>query len=239
MLAASIAALYLNLPLCDVWSFTIGRQWWRNRTHAGSVDRVLLIDDSLNSGGAMARAAISLSASLRVCRIAVYGRSTSIAEGRADLVLEAIDGPRLFEWNLWKHRALQTAMVDIDGVLCRDPTPEENDDGPRYRKFLKTVEPLYHPHRPLGWIATTRLEKYRELTEAWLARQGIRYGGLSMLNLPDAATRRRQGGRAEFKAAVYQERGALFIESDSRQAARIASLSSKAVIAMDTRELFG
>ncbi len=245
MLAASLAALYLNLPLSDVFSFAKSQAWWRNKPiETTETARILLLDDSLNGGNAMQGAIETIKQTrglfgLDIVRAAVYGRSTSVEKGNADLILEPVDGERVFEWNLWKHRLLESSVVDIDGVLCRDPTAEENDDGPRYRKFLETVEPLYEPYRTLGWIATTRLEKYRALTEAWLTRHGIRYRGLTMLDLPDAQTRRAKGGRAEFKARVYSQlKAELFIESDHRQAVTIAKLSGKPVIAMSSLEMF-
>lgn len=43
------------------------------------------------------------------------------------------------------HGILKKACLDIDGVLCVDPTPEENDDGPRYREFLLTPNPYSFP----------------------------------------------------------------------------------------------
>ena len=43
------------------------------------------------------------------------------------------------------HSFLNDSCLDIDGVLCRDPSPEENDDGPRYEKFLTETNPLVIP----------------------------------------------------------------------------------------------
>lgn len=68
-------------------------------------------------------------------------------------------GPRGFAWNMWKHTRAQRWAFDIDGVLCRDPSKAENDDGPRYRRFLLEVEPLFLPQRQIGHVITSRLEK--------------------------------------------------------------------------------
>lgn len=51
--------------------------------------------------------------------------------------------------------------MDIDGVLCADPTPEENDDGEKYRHFLLNTPPLFIPKVTIGTLVTSRLEKYR------------------------------------------------------------------------------
>ena len=42
---------------------------------------------------------------------------------------------RMFEWNYMHHPLLKNTCVDIDGVLCRNPTEEENDDGEKYIYF--------------------------------------------------------------------------------------------------------
>lgn len=72
--------------------------------------------------------------------------------------------PRVFEWNVLHHPVLNDACVDIDGVLCRDPTPAENDDGRKYREFLSTVEPTIVPGQRIGHLVTSRLEQYRPKT---------------------------------------------------------------------------
>lgn len=236
MLAATIIALHLNLPLSDPDGVMRNEMWWRNATcDTEKLQRLLVVDDSLNTGGAMSRAVEKIR-QFQVTRCAVYGRSDSVALGRAEMVLEAVDGRRVFEWNLWKHLMLTRCVVDIDGVLCRDPSAEENDDGPNYRKFVETVEPFRVPYHPLGWICTTRLEKYRAATEAWLKKNKIQHGGLEMMNYADQKTRVVIGGRAEFKARVYSKlhEALLFIESDQRYAPAIARLSGKPVICTQT-----
>ncbi len=236
MLAGTMIALHLNLPLASPESIVRNEVWWRNISNYAEPKRILLVDDSLNTGGAMNEAARLIGRP--VTRCAVYGRSDSEKLGRAEMVLEAVDGQRVFEWNLWKHLQLTRTVVDIDGVLCRDPSSEENDDGPRYKKFIESVEPLYVPYHPLGWICTTRLEKYRAETEVWFNKNKIKHGQLFMMNLRDAKTRQVSGGRAEFKAKIYNQLPAtLFIESDQRYAPVIARLSGKPVICTQTGSL--
>ena len=106
-------------------------------------------------------------------------------------------------------------------------------------KFLRTVEPRFRPNRPIGVIVTGRYEKYREDTVAWLHRAGIEYAGLRMCPEPPAGERPNRSG---FKAGVYQELGTkyaeLFIESDPRQALKIARLTGKAVWCVDTQMFY-
>jgi orotate phosphoribosyltransferase len=126
------------------------------------------------------------------------------------------------------------SCFDLDGVLCRDPTPRENDDGPCYHEFLSTVDPRVVPSERIGTIVTARLEKYREETEAWLDEHDIEYDRLVMLDLPDMETRRRLGVHAEFKARVYEESDAtLFVESDHGQALEIARRTDRPVYSVE------
>ncbi len=235
MLIGAIIAMHLNLPLASPDSVAKNEIWWRNTTSHSELKRIVLVDDSLNTGTAMGHAVNVIrqnANAVDITRCVAYGRSDSVELGRTDMVLEAIDGQRIFEWNLWKHLMLTKTVADIDGVLCRDPLSEENDDGPRYKKFVESVEPFHIPYHSLGWICTTRLEKYRAATEVWLRRNKIQYGRLFMLNYPDAKTRQASGGRAEFKARIYAQlpKAVLFIESDLRYAPTIAKLSRKPVI---------
>ena len=159
-------------------------------------------------------------------------------EGEVDFAFERLAPPRLFEWNLMHAKLLEDACCDIDGVLCRDPSAEENDDGPRYLEFLRNCAPLAFPTRRIGWLVTCRLERYRGETEAWLARHGIRYGELVMMDYPNRAARVAAGKYAEFKASVYRRTGArLFIESTHRQAGEIARRSLRPVLCIETREM--
>jgi len=155
-----------------------------------------------------------------------------------DYWYEILDPPRIFEWNVLHHSILQNSCVDIDGVLCRDPTPEENDDGEKYRKFIQTVEPNFIPTVEIGWIVSSRLEKYRKETEQWLKKHGIKYKELVLLDLPDSETRARLRAHAKHKAEVYRKTGAdLFIESSRNEALEIARLSGKPVLCYTTGEL--
>lgn len=246
MLAANLIALHRNLPLTDLSGLIDGRLMQSGKRGAGHGGRipngakVLVVDDSVWSGAALQQAkeriaAANLPYDLRFA--AVYCREGK--ESLLDFHFESIAGMRVFEWNVMHHRALldQTCM-DIDGVLCADPTHDENDDGPRYARFLRDAKPHQLPSVPVRWLVTCRLEKYRAHTEDWLRRHGVEFGELVMMDVPDAKTRRALGNHAQFKAEVYRRTGAeLFIESDERQARDIASLSGLPVLCLTTRQM--
>jgi uncharacterized HAD superfamily protein len=206
---------------------------WRN---------VLIVDDSIDSGGSLRHVRKRVAAKKpdwKITYAAIFGTS-KIYDG-IDLVFDVCRAPRIFEWNLMHHpHHLKHACLDIDGVLCKDPLDHENDDGVLYENFLDCAKPYLLPTVPVGTLVTSRLEKYRSATEDWLHRQGIVFDELQMLDLKTAEERRRLGAHARFKAQVYggKKDSWLFIESNVRQAEEIATLSGKAVICTEGMLLF-
>jgi uncharacterized HAD superfamily protein/hypoxanthine phosphoribosyltransferase len=244
LLAANLLALHLNLPLTDVDGLVEGRvigsgrraRHRPDRTFPLGARRILVLDDSVCSGSAMseARARIAKSSVAdKIIYAAVFVAPG--AESFVDIAFETCPLPRFFEWNFMHHSALGEACVDIDGVLCRDPLPQENDDGPSYLEFLATVPPLHVPTVLIGTLVTCRLERYRAETSDWLARHGIRYRELVMLDLPSKKVRRELGIHASFKANAYRARPSqIFLESSVAQALDIADLASKPVFCLES-----
>ncbi len=248
LLAAGLVALHLDLPLTDVDGLLAGRTFGGGARLGGARGgegflaagrRVLVLDDSLHTGAAMDEvrrriAAAGLPHLIRYAAVYVVpGKDRAV-----DFYCRTLRAPRFFEWNLANHAGLRQACMDVDGVLCRDPTQRENDDGAGYERFLREAEPILRPKETVGWLVTCRLEKYRAQTEAWLARHNVRYGKLIMMDLPDKASRLAAGSHAAFKARVYGRVPArVFVESSARQAAEIARLSGKDVLCWETREL--
>lgn len=247
LLAANLLSLVSNIPLTDLDSFLQGRVYSSGTTKRtaqldrdlADMRRILVLDDSISSGAAMREARERIAAAglqADILFAAVYGIRASHPE--VDFVFEQVKLPRIFQWNFMHHIVLEQACVDIDGVLCLDPTDQENDDGDAYRRFLDKAVPLHTTSRRIGWLVTSRLEKYRDLTEAWLKRQGIEYGELVMLDLPSKKERQRLGAHGSFKAEFYRKSDStLFIESEERQAETIARLSGKPVLCVETHQI--
>jgi uncharacterized HAD superfamily protein/hypoxanthine phosphoribosyltransferase len=246
LLAANLFALLGNVHLTDLDSYLDGRVYSAGTTKTHSLRqaglgsrRVLVLDDSINSGASMQTVRERVAAAGlgdRVIFAAVFGNNAHHPE--CDLVLEVVPQPRIFQWNFMHHVALAHACVDIDGVLCHDPAEAENDDGTAYVEFLTSARPLYAMTRPIGALVTSRLEKYRPQTEAWLSRMGVRYRELVMLDLPSKAERQRMGVHGSFKAEFYRQSPFdLFIESENGQAQTIARLSGKPVLCLETHTL--
>lgn len=248
LLAAILFSLYLNKPVTDLQGLLEGRVLSTGKrpvkTGRGNpiseARRILIVDDCVSQGTEMDRArALVRKAGLydKAIFLAVY----SFPENphKADIVLEVTPRPLVHQWSVMHSRSLAEFCVDIDGILCADPTPDQDDDGRRYRKFLHEARPLFTPVVEIGWLVTCRLEKYRPETEDWLARHGIRYRHLEMMNHVSRAERQAAGRHAEYKAEFYQRSGAtLFIESSPGLAERIAQLTDKPVLCFNTNTLY-
>lgn len=245
MLPASMIATKLNLPLSDSNGLLEGRLFLGGERTAGNIDgaffekskRILVVDDSVRQGRAMSLVRDKLSAldsRHRVTYAAVYVSPS--AQGLVDTFARVVDIPRVFEWNVLSNPAISNFCFDLDGVLCVDPTESQNDDGALYQRFIEEAQPLFISKHKIGWIVTSRLEKYRDLTERWLDKHGVQYGQLIMLNLESKAERLRLGAAVPFKAKMYRETGAaLFVESSTSQARGITQLSGGPVYDLESR----
>ncbi len=241
LLPANIISLYLNVRLTDIDSFVQHRVYnsgYRMKSREECpIKKVLVVDDSVQSGRAIMEAKRKLMELGNEYEI-LYLAPIVTSEGAAlvDIYFTVIDEFRLFEWNIFHHRSLSNACLDIDGVLCKDPVTD--DDGPMYREFLKTAQPLFIPTVPVKTLVSCRLEKYRELTEKWLSEHNVQYEELIMLDFPDKVARMKWGRHGEYKASCYKKSGAtLFIESSAKQAEIIARISRKPVLCVQTNKL--
>lgn len=235
MIPAYMLGLFLNKQVCSLPEFLsdmFGEHGiTRNINISKTIKKILIVDDTVNSGASIQKVKNRLKKYTNTYDIkymAVYGANKN-AYNYVDIVLNILPQPRMFQWNYLNHVFLKAAAFDIDGVLCCDPTPEENDDGKRYEHFLLNARPLYIPKFRIGAVITSRLEKYRPQTEKWLKKHGVEYDKLYMLENMTAEERRRKGVHAKHKAHIYKKHPELefFIESDVKQAKEIAKLSGK------------
>jgi uncharacterized HAD superfamily protein len=243
MLPANLLALFLNKPYTDIHSFMNGHiykagarsQFFTNKDYK----KILVVDDSIASGSALTKCKQDLQQysndfDIKYCAVYVIpGKEKAV-----DYFFEVVPLPRYFQWNVLNHTSLEKACFDIDGVLCEDPTPEQNDDGPKYVDFLINARPLFIPGSKIGAIVTSRLEKYRAETEEWLKKHNVRYEKLIMLDLPDMKARQKANNHAGHKAQAYSATGGiLFVESDRNQAIAINRNTRKPVLCTETFEM--
>ena len=201
--------------------------------------KVLVVEDSVSSGSSMIEVKNKLSKIKDVdfIYLAIY-----VVEEKKDLVdlfFEILPLPRFFEWNIIHHEFLKNACFDIDGVLCVDPTQKENDDGRKYENFISTAKPKFIPSTEIGYIVTSRLEKYRGITEKWLSNNNIKYKKLFMLD-SSAEERKKNNLHSVFKAEIYRKitDSVIFIESDKSQAIEINRIAKKPVFCTEDWKMY-
>lgn len=242
-LVANLLALYMNLPYTDVDNYIARGKLRTGNTRKCSnwiksveeAKKVLIVDDSISSG----RAIKEVKELVRNCKmqaehiyLAAYALENNIH--MVDIYFEICHMPRMFEWNYMHHWALEYSCVDIDGVLCEDPRVLENDDGKRYVEFLKNAKPKLIPTQKIGYIVTTRLEKYRKETEEWLLKNRIQYDHLIMMDCESGKERRKQGNHGIYKGEIFKNtKCSIFIESNYEQAIEICKISGKQVFCVD------
>ena len=243
MLPANLLALYLNKPYTDIHSFLNGHIYKAGARSQffdlKEFKKILVVDDSIASGSAMMVCKESLKHldsqfSISYCAVYVIPGK----EKMVDYYFEVVPLPRYFQWNIFNHSTLEKACFDIDGVLCVDPAPEQNDDGEKYTEFVLNAPPLFIPGSKIGTIVTSRLEKYRKETETWLTANKVKYNELVMLDLPDMEARQKANSHAEHKAKAYMSKPyVLFIESSKEQAMEINRISKKPVLCTENFEM--
>jgi uncharacterized HAD superfamily protein/orotate phosphoribosyltransferase len=243
MLPANLLALYLNKPYTDIDSFLNGHIY-----KAGArgqffdikvFKKILIVDDSIASGSAMTKSKallkeLSKDFELSFCAIYVIPGK----EKMVDYYFEVVPLPRYFQWNVFNHTTLEKSCFDIDGVLCIDPTEDQNDDGPKYTDFVLNAPALYIPGAKIGTIVTSRLEKFRKETETWLANNNVKYNQLIMLDLPNKEARQKANSHAQHKANTYKSGNyILFVESSLSQAIDINRITKKPVLCTENFEM--
>jgi orotate phosphoribosyltransferase len=242
LLVANLIALHLHVPLAELNGFARGEllyHGWRiaQRGELPAFRKALVVDDSVTSGAELRNAQEKLK-HLRCQLLYAVAYATPESLHMVDYAFEVVPQPRVFEWNIMNGEVLGNACVDIDGVLCRDPSDDENDDGERYLQFLSGVPVRCRPKTRIKHLVTSRLERYRRETEEWLGRSGIQYEKLWMAPYATGAERRAAQAYGKLKADVYRETGALlFIESSEKVAREIAELVQKPVFCTDARQM--
>ncbi len=237
----------MNLPLTDFNSFLEGKIYSLGKTKIRDnwitdikeAKKILIVEDSSATGNSLNEIRekieeIGYKEKCKILTIFVTEKSKKLS----DYYFDICPTPRMFEWNYIHHQGVNNACFDIDGVLCEDPKEEENDDGIKYINFIRHAKAKFIPTFKIGYIVTSRLEKYRSDTVYWLEKNNIKYNHLIMLNLSSKEERLKLGNHAKFKGEVYKnlKDTNIFIESEVGQARDIAQIAGKAVFCTSTSE---
>jgi adenine/guanine phosphoribosyltransferase-like PRPP-binding protein len=206
----------------------------------------LVIDDTTMTGNSLLRIK-QLLKTMPGAKLfaAVYVNPAAV--NKPDLWVRDLPWPHLLEWNLFNSVLLDSFALDFDGIVCHDCPVADDDDGPRYERWMREVRPIHLVRKhPIRLVVTARLEKYRPQTLEWMQRWGVRAKKLVMGPWPTIADRRRvdiAAWKAEQLDRFLRKRGGIppkmFIESDPQQAKRIAELTGGLVVCPAARRCFG
>lgn len=241
LMVASILALHLNKHLGTVTENGISCVGFGERAKNLNTDykKVLVMEDVVGGGLSIRKTKEILNRVSHPFQIefaSVYMLPGS--ENYVDYFYRLLPAPRFYEWNIFHCAYMEKSCVDIDGVLCQDPTESENDDGERYINFIRNASPLYIPTYKIHSLVTSRLEKYRFHTMEFLHKHGIKYDNLIMSPHKSKEERLAAKDHAKRKGEYYrQSNTCLFVESSLHQAKAIFNIAKKPVLCVETNQL--
>jgi len=247
--AATMLSMYLHLPLLAIRQtlndvIEAGNGWrLGGSSHIKPQGKVLIVDDTCMTGNSF-RQVLPIMRGWNAVTAAIY--CNPAAHLKPDMWHAELKWPHMLEWNIFNSVLSPNMALDFDGVLCHDPSREQDDDGPRYLDFIRNARPLYLPRKaPVPLIVTARVERYRAETEDWLRRHGVQWNRLVMH--PAATTRERERhSMADYKAQhfgvwakFHRPRPAplMFVESDPRQARLIHERTGQMTVCPHTAEV--
>lgn len=234
LLVANLISLYRNIPL-------ISNKPYKSREREVS-GPVLWVDDSSWTGSSIRRFRESSYGSDKVrIKTACYMCNNRVVGEFDHVFLNTEQVNHLMEWSTLHIPFNSYTMTDLDGVLCEDWSGlEEGEYESKYRKHVESAKCLIKPTYPLLGIVTSRLEKWRPETEAWLRVHGIEYESLYMNPAISSQERLNSDGFAGWKSRCYQSysKAQLFIESSSDQAKAISFRTEKPVLDMEKQKLY-
>lgn len=255
LMCAIMISEIINKPVISLENFLAGEiplNFNCNRAYFDKekpIKKVLVLEDTVYSGRSILEAKNKVlnmenAHDYEFIIACVYAEGAG-AKDKVDLYLEENYRPdtelvHLYEWNIFHHDNYISlyCMYDMDGILCKEPPDERNTE--EYVKYIKDAIPMIVPSSTLGAIVTYRLNKYREETEQWLQKAGVKYNHLYMIASDSYEERSNSCSPAQYKAYVYGKSNwaRVFIESDINQAKEIAQLTHKPVICYENGKIY-
>jgi hypothetical protein len=195
LIIGQVIAQKHNIPLStpdlflqgDVWFTKMATENHKIKPNIQNFKTILLVEDVILNGREMMKAKQDIQTVYPNIKIevgALFYNPTS--KSFLDQYFTESKGYCL--WDFLKGGFdIGTVASDLDGVICEDCPPEMDDDGDVYLQFVRNAIPKFIPSFELAAVITSRREKYREETELWLKKNGIRYRNLFMF--PNAEER--------------------------------------------------
>ena len=239
MFPASMIALWLNLPLytmvdgdLKIMSSYSKYGGMRMQNHEDTGGKLLVVDDTIYAGTAINNIKEKIKEDAFYAVVYAHPDSTQIV----DFYARTLTPPHFLEWNLFNCAYIERAILDFDGIFCPNVPYSKCKNEELYIDYITNVEPIPHriPKTFCHGIVTARLEKYRDVTEAWLKKHNINYGFLKMFPTEREEERDKNHIQeaAKFKASHFQNAydAWFFIESEPPEAQIIRQITNKYVI---------
>ena len=249
LFCGTIVAEFLHVPIYTVDSFlngtSLGTGAAGENMRTIQSGKFLVIDDSISSGASMSEAYNKLGGSGFIyCAAAADMSMKPKWPIVPDIILCEIPEFRLFEMNLFRSGWISRTVLDIDGVLCRDPEYGLDLDENRYIEHIRRARPLMPLSYPALALCTSRLYKYYEDTAYWCNENNIRYNMLYMSDIPSVEDRIRliddpivKDMKANVYSSYHPDDAILFIESSLNEANHIYGKTGRPVLCMETNEV--
>ena len=241
MIPASLLSTLLSKPLFSVindeihmlnCSSVFGGS--RMRKFEGDVKNLVFVDDTVYSGETFEK----LEKVFGDIKTAVVYAPRFSCE-KVDYFADILNPPHILEWNFFNSGYVEAAIFDIDGILSKNVPIPVCENEALYIDWLKNVEPYYHRVPRLfkiNKLVTGRLERYRDITEEWLQKNGIQYGELVMFPTELEAERNKNHYKVvgKYKAEIYNNCDCrYFVESELSESKVIKEYTDKSVICPD------
>lgn len=237
LLVANLIALYRNIPMTDVEGLLAGRLLSAGKritpeqsvlSH-GSRRHILVVDDSLWSGGQLGKvrdriAAAALPHSVRYGAVYVVPESTRLV----DTFHSKVPIPRVFEWNILHHPLLGMSCVSFEALVGQPA----NDD--LKSSAIGFPSPRLQPTYRIGHVVAMQPPDAEADIRAWLCRHCIEHDGLVLVPPGDANS----DAIISRKSEIYgTTRSWLYFEATSEAASRLALAARRPVFALDSWEM--
>jgi len=226
IVSASIASVYLGKSLA-----TVDQLLTKKDSKGKSIEfkKILLVDDSISTGNTIMQAKNKIETQFSKVDIVLAAPYVSIRNAEAIQYKWVVGDEMFFESDLSEHPK-DNIGYDIDGVLCEDPPKDAPDSV--LAEFYKNAKPKFTPSYNIRLIASGRFEKYRKITEEWLARNGIHYDVLVM--------RANEADSIEVKVkAIRMYKPFMFFESTIIEAKAIFAQTACRVLCFENKFLYG
>ncbi len=238
LFVASQIAMKLGKPLTTPELLAKNQYWMSHRPKATiEIKKILLVDDAISIGNSVEKnrqLVASINNDFSVTTAALIVDDTS--RHMVDLYHKIIPFPNMFEWNIM-HVKRGKLACDMDGVICEECPPDIDSDEQLYTNWIKTAKPYLIPAFEIDFVISNRLERYRTITEEWLAKQGVRYKELLLWDIE--SKEEREGKWAQNKVAyIVKTNPDIVWESSRDQASEIWKATKIPTLCLDEMILF-